>query len=471
MWREKLAPAVMDRVALVAPEDRQRQVLAAVADEGVVEFDAGRDATPGPAAAALERTVARWAGRSGPGGHVSPRLAADAPDLEKMEAAGMADELAGEAEVEGLGRRALHRYGVAAVAGWCPRRAVGRLADRLAPLGGAVVTLRRPPGSVAPTLIEEGRAGRAFQPLVDTYGTVPYHDVNPSVIAGLAYVAMFGMMFGDVGHGLVLVAAGILLGLRRPRRWSRYRRAAPFVVGAGVASAGFGVAYGEWFGPTGLVPALWLNPLDDPTTLLAVAVATGGGMLALSFALGTLNRWREGGAAGALLATSGGAGAALYAGLAAVGLGWFAHSAVLEIAGALVAGCGLVLGFAGAFAAAGGRAGGALQAAVETFDATVRLGANTVSFARLAAFGLTHAALGMIVWEATTGMWGRGLLLSSVATAVFLVGNGVTFALEGLVAAIQALRLEYYEMFSRIFVEEGRPFRPWHVPMADPVER
>ncbi len=31
---------------------------------------------------------------------------------------------------------------------------------------------------------------------------------------------------------------------------------------------------------------------------------------------------------------------------------------------------------------------------------------------------------------------------------------------------IQALRLEYYELFSRIFEGEGRPFRPWHVPLA-----
>jgi V/A-type H+-transporting ATPase subunit I len=46
------------------------------------------------------------------------------------------------------------------------------------------------------------------------------------------------------------------------------------------------------------------------------------------------------------------------------------------------------------------------------------------------------------------------------------VGNAVTFALEGLVAAIQALRLEYYELFSRVFDSEGVPFRPWHVPIT-----
>ena len=41
----------------------------------------------------------------------------------------------------------------------------------------------------------------------------------------------------------------------------------------------------------------------------------------------------------------------------------------------------------------------------------------------------------------------------------------MAFALEGLVVSVQALRLEYYELFSRVFLAEGRPFRPWHVPV------
>ena len=53
---------------------------------------------------------------------------------------------------------------------------------------------------------------------------------------------------------------------------------------------------------------------------------------------------------------------------------------------------------------------------------------------------------------------------------VFVIGNAVAFTLEGLVAAIQALRLEYYELFSRVFDIEGRPFRPWHVPLNPTLE-
>jgi V/A-type H+-transporting ATPase subunit I len=86
-----------------------------------------------------------------------------------------------------------------------------------------------------------------------------------------------------------------------------------------------------------------------------------------------------------------------------------------------------------------------------------------VSFARLAAFGLAHAALLGIVWQATTGLWASGGLMVLAAVAVFVIGNVLTFALEGVVAGVQALRLEYYELFSRVFVSEGRAFRPWSV--------
>ena len=98
----------------------------------------------------------------------------------------------------------------------------------------------------------------------------------------------------------------------------------------------------------------------------------------------------------------------------------------------------------------------------------VRLGANVISFARLAAFGLTHAVLGWVIWDATTGLWGQGVAGPVAAVLVFLVGTAIAFALEALVAGIQALRLEYYELFSRVFQTQGRPFRPWRVPVVDP---
>jgi V/A-type H+-transporting ATPase subunit I len=99
---------------------------------------------------------------------------------------------------------------------------------------------------------------------------------------------------------------------------------------------------------------------------------------------------------------------------------------------------------------------------VELFDLVVRLGSNVVSFTRLAAFGLTHAALGLVVWNGARGLWQHGWAGAAGGALVFAAGTALAFSLEALVAAVQALRLEYYELFSRVFVTRGRPFRPWH---------
>jgi len=297
--------------------------------------------------------------------------------------------------------------------------------------------------------------------LVDTYAVIPYRDVDPTWFAAAAYVVMFGMMFGDIGDGALVVIAGLWIRVSHHPRLAAARRVWPLVIALGVSAMVFGALYGELFGPT--VPALWLRPLDQPTRLLAVGIGVGAGLLAVAYGLGIVNRWREGGIGLALYAPSGVAGAGLFVGLALVAAGVFAGWTWLWALGLVVAAAAIVLVAVGLRVGAGPGAAGALQASVELMDVVIRLGSNVVSFARLAAFGLTHAALGQVVWDATRSLWRPSPAVAG-AVVVFVAGHVVAFGLEALVAGVQALRLEYYELFSRIFVAEGRPFRPWHVP-------
>ncbi|MER5506531.1 V-type ATPase 116kDa subunit family protein [Streptomyces sp. NPDC002766] len=460
-WSEspiRAAPVRMQRVAVVAPRGALRDVLVRVADAGCVELDHPDDAPhgTGPAARALQALRAEAA---------PPLLSLSPPDLRELQAEGRADLLAGEAQLEAHRAAAVRRGPAAALAGWCPVPAVPRLGADLAGAGGALVPLRAPRGIDPPTLLTTTTpVRRSFGPLVRTYGTVPYADIDPTLPAGIAYVVMFGMMFGDAGHGALLLIGALLLRRGRPRRLAALRPLWPFVAGAGLTSTLAGFAYGEFFGPTGVLPVRWLNPLDEPLRLLASAVAFGAFLLALAYAAGIVNRWRESGPGRALYAASGIAGAAVFLGLALAAGGVLLHTPALTWTGAVLAVTGLVLVGAGLTAESGGGASGALQTGVQLFDVVVRIGSNTISFARLAAFGLTHAALGGIVWQATTGLAGRGPLALAAALLVFLLGNALAFALEALVAGIQALRLEFYELFSRVFDAEGRPFDPWHVP-------
>jgi V/A-type H+-transporting ATPase subunit I len=193
----------------------------------------------------------------------------------------------------------------------------------------------------------------------------------------------------------------------------------------------------------------------------------GAALVAVSYVLGTLNRWRERGPGAAVVAASGLAGFILYLALGLVVLGVFWDVAWLLTIGWVLGLVGLVLILVGLLLRGeeGSRGARVAGAVVELFDAVVRIGTNAISFTRLAAFGLTHAAIGSVVWSATAAAWGAGIVGRLGAVLVFAVGNALAFALEALVVGVQALRLEYYELFSRILVAEGRPFAPWHVPI------
>lgn len=462
-WRDAIVPVPMTRVAVVAPSGKLRAALVVVGDAGSVEFD-----RLVPAADLPVDDATRALRRLAPPVPPDPRSAPEAPDVATLEAAGEADLLAGEAALSEQAAQAVVRGEVAALVGWMPTAALDRLAERLAAVDAAVAPLPRPRGVEPPTATGRGTVQRAFAPLVTTYGTIPYADVDPTIAAGLAYAVMFGAMFGDVGHGALLLLGALLI------RSGRWRRLAPLrphwllVAAAAVAAIGFGFAYGECFGPTGWVPDGLVDPMEQPVPLLFAGIALGAVLLGGAYALGTTNRVREGGWAFALYAPSGAAGALLFV-AAGLGVGaWYWRAGWLGLsAGALAAG-GVVLAFVGLFARAGGGGAGALQSVIETFDLLIRLGSNVVSFARLAAFGLTHAVLTWVVWSAAGALWAAGAAGAVAAVGVFLVGNAAAFGLEALVAGIQALRLEYYELFSRVFQFEGRPFRPWHVPAAAP---
>lgn len=464
MPRSDLAiPARMSRVAIVAPRARLREALVELADAGVVELVG---AVPPPQGEEIEalRRVERLSLRAGP---ARPCLAPEPPDVAELERRSERELLAGEVELARRADAAVRHGSFAGYVGWTPESELEPLAARLAPAGAALVELPKPVWADPPTLLRSVRLARPFRPLVETYGAARYEDIDPTPFAAVAFVLMFGIMFGDVGQGLVLVLLGLFL--RRTRgRLASLRSAWPLVVACGASGAFFGLLYGEFFGPTGLVPTLWLDPLEEPLRLLVAAIAFGAVLLACSYAIGTVNRWRERGPAAALLAPSGFAGFAVFLG-GALALAGFARSVDwLAVAGATLVGAGIVLLGLGFFLEAGRGPAAVAQASVEVVDAVVRVAANAVSFARLAAFGLMHGALTAIVYDGAVALWGGALTLAAIV--LFVVGNAAAFTLEALVAGVQALRLEYYELFSRIFAGEGRPFSPWSIPLATKEE-
>lgn len=286
-----------------------------------------------------------------------------------------------------------------------------------------------------------------FAELVRNYGIPCYGDLDPTLLFAASFVIMFGMMFGDVGQGLLIAATGLVLR-------GNAQRFRIFFFGAGAASMVFGLLYGSIFGIETLIKPLWIAPLHDPIRMLTVALWWGVGFILVTQIIHIRNRLAASDWPDALFGASGIGGGLLYlGGIAGIyemfetgNFGWPAAAACsLGFLAVFIYNCSQQTGrwpekmFTSLFNAA---------------ESVIAFFSNTLSFMRVAAFSLNHAALALAVLTlseqmATTGRW-----------IVLAVGNLAILGLEGAIVAIQVLRLEYYEGFSRLFTCQGREFKP-----------
>jgi V/A-type H+-transporting ATPase subunit I len=349
-------------------------------------------------------------------------------------------------------RRFPYRDGVYVIAGWMPARRVEDIEARLRQLaeGPLVVeTLPPRPGRRAvPSLVSNPRWLKPFEPLVTTFGIAGYDEINPTLIAAIAFLFMYGMMFGDLGHGFLLALGG--LALRRVTSFGTV------VTAAGVVSMGFGALYGVAFGAEAF-HALWLQPLHAIFPLLISAVVAGVVILNLGMVLNLISARRAGDRMRFWFDKSGVLGLALYWALLGGGLLAFTGRVPTGLWLLVVAPLAAATWFREPIEEAlrGHRpqvGAHAVTGFFELFEAVIAYLSNSLSFVRLGAFAVAHEGLSqMVLRYGTAG--GSGWL-------VLLIGTALIVGFEGLIVGIQALRLSYYEFFGRFFEGRGTPFRP-----------
>ncbi|MCF7985514.1 MAG: ATPase [Thiohalocapsa sp.] len=303
-----------------------------------------------------------------------------------------------------------------------------------------------PPGARPPRVLSNPRWLKSFELFARALGVPGGDEADPTPLLAVVVPLLFGYMFGDVGQGLVLVLAGLWL---RPRS-----DIAPLVILCGASAMVFGLLFGSVFGVEHLIPALWLHPLHEPLTVLAVPLVFAVALLSLGQLLSGLGALRRGRLRDWLLVDAGflvmylglasmlalpeGVPASVAGQVALAGLGWYAVGSVLV--------AHRLLGF---FAGVGHLAENGLQILT-----------NTLSFARVGAFALAHAALSsaVVTMADAAPVW--------AAWAILVLGNAVIILLEGLVVSIQTTRLVLFEFFNRFLRGTGRIFRPLPAPPA-----
>ena len=319
-----------------------------------------------------------------------------------------------------------------------------------------------------PVQMKNPKIFQPFELITGAYGLPAYRTIDPTPLLGISFMLMFGMMFGDVGHGLVLVLLGIGLLLKGHSELQKH--AGLLLCYVGGSSMVFGFLFGSLFGFENLswLPPLWLRPMESIPQLFKVCIYFGIGMIFSSIAINIINAIRlkrywdvlfdNAGFFAALFYWSGIIIASRIVTSSAPNKGFPAVYAPVFMIVAMV-----LLFFREPIVhlAQGkkklypeGALTGIISGLIELMEISLGFLANTVSFIRIAAFGLVHAGLAMAIFSLSDSVGGMG------SVSIIILGNLFIILLEGLVVTIQSVRLEFYEFFSRFFREGKVGYKP-----------
>ena len=340
-----------------------------------------------------------------------------------------------------------------------------------------------------PVKLKHGKFVKSFERMIFSYGSPVYGAIDPTPFVAVFFTILFGIMFGDFGQGLFFVLFGILMlcNVIKVGAWNKF---APIFMAIGISSSIMGLLTGEFFGTetvlepfaewvTGLfgtprAPILKLMPSADPKSIyvmfgvFGVAVAIGFVINTCGLVLNIINNLGRKRYAEALLGKNGLAGAVFF---------WYVIALVLRIVLAkhAVAAYDVIIILVSLFFAAfaepferalnhekplfeNGFGTYVISGAVELIEVVSGYLSNTVSFVRVGAFALSHAVLNFTILTLTEMVGGPRSIGGII---VLIAGNALIIVLEGMIVAIQVIRLQYYEFFSKFFHETGKEFKPF----------
>jgi V/A-type H+-transporting ATPase subunit I len=326
-----------------------------------------------------------------------------------------------------------------------------------------------PRTATAPTYVERKGLKKYLYTLTSMRGTPAYWELDPTLIFTGLFIVMYGMMFGDIGHGLVLSLFGAFMWKTKYRLLGITREGAATLgvlsLLAGLASMFFGYIYGTMFFLVPLGKPI-IAPIHDVYGIIAVALWFGVAQLILAFILNMVNLWIYGDRLGALFSGMGGAGLAFYGSgvviayrLATSGfnLAILSSPELAPFISVLIIALLSVVGYGVFEALHYGEKEKLMHAISEVIEMIIAFPANSLSYIRLAAFAMAHEAFGILA-ENMAGFTGP--------IASYLVANFLVLGIEGLAVGIQAMRLTYYEFSTKFFKGTGIKFEPVATPIS-----
>jgi V/A-type H+-transporting ATPase subunit I len=338
--------------------------------------------------------------------------------------------------------------------GWVPRARSPILAQLLDEKLGREVVIsevarERWLARDAPVVLSNPRLFRPFEAILAPLPLPVYGTIDPTPFVAIFFPALFGLMLGDIGYGLLLGVIALVLH-RRSKPESRLRSIAEIAGACALSSTLFGFLYGDLLGDLGR-RWLGLRPLlfDREVAVLpflGLAVAIGFVHIVLGLVLSAVATFRGeprhaiGKGLAAIMVSL--VGAALAATLGLLPKSFFTPLSVAL----LVAFPLLVLA----------------EGLIAPLELLATLG-NVLSYARVMALGVASVMLAVVA-NRLAGAMG----VAAIGIAFALLFHLVNFALGLFSPTIHALRLHYVEFFGKFYSPGGIEFRPFAHGTATP---
>ncbi len=331
-----------------------------------------------------------------------------------------------------------------------------------------------------PTKIVHSRFIRPFEELTRLYGLPKYSELDPTPFIAVTFPILFGLMFGDLGHGLVLLIGGVIVGYLIKGNQGM-KNLCWIMAACGAAASVAGVLFGEFFGQQNIfgyeIKPLWFSPFegDNVFTFLIFSLGVGIVQIISGLAIELVNYAVKRNYADALLTAVPQIG--FYLGgvylivTCQLDFGkWLAGPILAPLIPfiVMVAGKPLYLMIAkpknyhvDIEHAESDTLTGRL---FEGGDFFTRLLSNTISYSRILALLMAHWALLLVVYQVSglvnppTAPTTLGFILAGI---IIVFGNIAVLALEGLIVFIHTLRLHFYEWFSKFYAGTGTEFSPF----------
>ncbi|WP_108650958.1 V-type ATPase 116kDa subunit family protein [Dongshaea marina] len=344
----------------------------------------------------------------------------------------------------------------AIIDGWIPARRMPQFNEMLKHQTFALIPAEETelPLSQVPSLFHRHKILEGFGSLMKLYGITGYRELDPTPILAISFSLMFGLMFADLGQGLLLFLLGLWLFNRgaKDQKWQSYKLAGLLLMPIGVSAAFFGTLFGSLFAHEDWIPALIFHPMQQVVHFLILSIFVGISVLCLGMGIGILNAWLSGRFRKQLWDNFGPIGLLFY--LASIGLSlgyWLQQTSIIYFSLALMGACLACIAIRHFLLLVDEPLGLRLMITViETYDFAIKFIVQTLSFIRLAAFTFSHIALSMALLMIVE-LLSSNLLLASLA---FVLGNILIALIEGILVCIQVTRLHFSNSLLNFHQEE-----------------